>query len=173
MDIVHQRSALSVIVLFSLGLTLGACGGDEESATPDPTSANPTDEVPEPEPEGPAGPSVEEDSFTLIAEPSGPYSAGEEGTFTIRLTPHGEFHVNQLFQMTVALSGPEGVELPSDALSNDDAAEYTEQVARFEVPFTANAAGEPEVRAEIDFAVCTPRSCIPDHRTLALALPVQ
>ncbi|MFN9811312.1 MAG: enoyl-CoA hydratase-related protein, partial [Deltaproteobacteria bacterium] len=52
-----------------------------------------------------------------------------------------------------------------------EAAEFSETVARFEVPFTATP-GHHELRALVDFAVCTPESCMPDSRTLAIALDV-
>lgn len=120
-----------------------------------------------------AGPVVEDPTFELRADARGPYTAGEQGSFEIRLTPRGEYHVNQEFPMNVALAGPDGVVLPSEDLGNDDAEEFTQDVARFSVPFTASAAGEHRVTAEVDFAVCTPEACMPDRRTLALVLPVR
>ena len=124
------------------------------------------------EPEEPPGPVAEDPTYELRATASGPYASGEEAQFQIELTPRGEYHVNQDFPMEIALRGPEGVTLPGAALGNGDAAEFNEERARFEVPFTAASAGEHTVTAEVDFAVCTPEACFPERRTLALALPV-
>jgi hypothetical protein len=41
------------------------------------------------------------------------------------------------------------------------------------VPFTPSAVGTHRVEAKVSFAVCTPETCVPDTRTLSLALPVQ
>ncbi|MFK7992173.1 MAG: hypothetical protein AB8I08_39505 [Sandaracinaceae bacterium] len=152
----------------------GAVGCGEEAATDttETTTTAETPPAPEPADEGPAGPMVEDPTFELRAEASGPYSAGESGTFQIRLTPRGEYHVNQDFPMAIALTGPDGMTLPPEDLSNGDAAEFSETTARYEVPFTAPE-GEHTVTAEVDFAVCTPEACMPDHRTLALVLPVR
>ncbi|MGE0787904.1 MAG: hypothetical protein AB7S26_19675 [Sandaracinaceae bacterium] len=159
-----------------LALAAAGCGGDEGSSTSSNTvgTQEPTANHEEPaEPDPPAGPVAEDPSYELRATPGGPYTAGEAATFQIQLTPRGVYHVNQDFPMEIALSGPDGVTLPSAPLGNGDAAEFTEGRARFDVPFTATSAGEKNITAEVDFAVCTPESCFPEHRTLAFAVNVQ
>lgn len=163
---------VAAVMLVLGAMVMVGCGEESEAEGPETTSANEPPPTPEPADEGPAGPMVEDPTFELRAEASGPYAAGESGTFQIRLTPRGEYHVNQDFPMAIALSGPEGITLPSEDLSNGDAAEFSESTARYEVPFTAPE-GEHTVTAEVDFAVCTPEACMPDHRTLALVLPVR
>ena len=44
---------------------------------------------------------------------------------------------------------------------------------RFDVPFTPAAAGERTVTARVQFAMCNPSNCVPEERTLTLALAVQ
>lgn len=176
---------ISAALLALGGLVLVACGGDEEAggeATAQ-TETPPADEPP-PEPEEPAEPEAcevdgdaaavaEDPSFELRASASGPYTAGEAGSFGIQLTPRGEYHVNEQFPLRVRPCAGEGVTLPSPELDNEDAAEHTEQTARFDVPFTASEAGEHRVSAVVDFAVCTPETCIPETRTVAVLLPVE
>ena len=58
-------------------------------------------------------------------------------------------------------------------LERPDAAEFGEKAARFDVPFTPAQAGEHTVQAKVRFAVCTPETCVPDERTLALAIAVK
>lgn len=175
------KAWMIMAVVCSLSLAT-ACGEDEEAAGGDDTQAatdetggeDTTAEEPEEpeEPEAPPGPVAEDPTYELRATAAGPYTAGSEASFQIQLTPRGEYHVNQDFPMEIALSGPDGVTLPGDTLGNGDAAEFTEETARFDVPFTAAAAGEHTVTAEVDFAVCTPQACFPEHRTLALAVAV-
>jgi len=119
------------------------------------------------------GPLVEDPSFELRATASGPYSVGDRGTFDILLTPRGNYHVNEDYPMTVTLAGPEAVMWPRSELGNEDARERTRARARFDVPFTASSAGQHRVTANVDFAVCTPETCMPEQRTLAVLLPVE
>lgn len=116
---------------------------------------------------------AEDPSFELRATTSGTYAPGQEGRFEIALTPRGEFHVNAQYPMTITLAGPGEVAFPQAEITRDQAAEYGEPRARFQVPFTASAAGQHRVTAQVDFAVCTPESCMPDCRTLAVVLPVE
>jgi hypothetical protein len=119
------------------------------------------------------GPTVEDPTFLLTATASGPYSNGQLGQFAITLTPRGEYHVNQEYPIRVEIEGPDAVGLAKSELERADAAEFGEERARFDVPFTPSAAGEHPVRAKIEFAVCTEENCVPDERTLALNLPVE
>ena len=168
---------MAVVLSFALATACGddeAASGDDTQAAADETGGEDTDTEPEEpeEPEAPPGPVAEDPTYELRATAAGPYTAGSEANFQIQLTPRGDYHVNQDFPMEIALSGPDGVTLPASALVNGDAAEFTEETARFDVPFTAAAAGEHTVTAEVDFAVCTPQACFPEHRTLALAVAV-
>jgi len=185
----HKTWILFNATLLALaGLVFAACGAEEEAAADDDdvtaeaepvTEDDAPDEMEEPaEPEacevdGEAAAVAEDPSFELRASASGPYTAGEQGTFGIRLTPRGEYHVNEQFPLRVRPCAAEAVTLPSPELDNEDAAEHTEQTARFEVPFTATEAGEHRVSAIVDFAVCTPETCIPETRTVAVLLPVE
>lgn len=165
-----------------LCLCLSACGGDED---PPParggeetarTEPDPVEEASPPEAcsvDAQAAAIAEDPSFELRATATGPYVAGQPGTFGVELTPRGVYHVNQEFPMTVRPCAGEGVTLPSAELGNDDAAERSEQRARFAVPFTAASAGEHRVSAVVDFAVCTPENCMPEQRTIAVLLPVE
>ncbi len=103
---------------------------------------------------------------------SGRYKAGQVGYFGVALTPSGGYHVNEEYPIRVTVRAPEGVTLPKSLLQRADAVEFGATRARFEVPFTPAAAGERNVELQVDFAVCTDENCMPDQRTLALALPV-
>jgi hypothetical protein len=173
------RSASVLLV----ALAMIACSGGGESAGASPASGGGGDTPAATgggaaEPGGgcgdpsQAGPSADDPTFELRATARGPYAPGEQGRFEVSLTPRGVYHVNTQYPMAIRLQGPVEVSFPSAELGVDDAAEIVEPRARFDVPFTARSAGEHRVLAEVDFAVCTPESCMPDCRTLAVVLPV-
>ncbi len=183
-----MRQSLSplarVFGLALLALTLVACGG-EEAPSPSPTIEPPPAEDPAPEPaaevaepEGDdeaeaAGPRAETGFYVASLEGEEGYAAGDEGRFAVRFTGAGEYHLNSEFPTRITIEAPDALTLPKAELRGGDAAEFTEEAARFDVPFTAAEAGEHQVRAKVEFAVCNPQTCIPQTATLALALPVQ
>jgi hypothetical protein len=166
----------------ALFLLLGACNESAPAVVPSVAPAEPAapaQPVAQAEPDKPAAPaeptdSVVDPSFELKLVSAGPYKSGELGSFQVSLKPRGEYHINQDYPMKVSVNvGEAAVSLPKKQLQKADAAEYGENVARFDVPFTAEKPGEHKVQCEVDFAVCTPETCVPDTRTLALALPVE
>jgi hypothetical protein len=116
---------------------------------------------------------AEDASFVLAAVPAGPYAVGQLGSFAVSLTPRGEYHINQDYPIAISLKPAAGMLLPKAEFKKADAAVFTEQAARFDVPFTPEQKGAHRVEAHVRFAVCTPETCIPDERTLALVLPVE
>lgn len=167
----NRSTWLAVLSVLVLVLGVG-CGGEEthrEANQGPEQGAGATVEEAEP------GPTAEDAGYQLRATASGPYTVGQQGTFEIVLTPRGQYHVNDdpNFPFAITLAGPSGVSFAESSLDREDAAEFTQQRARFAVPFTPSAAGEQRVTATVDFAVCTATTCLPEQRTLALALPVQ
>jgi hypothetical protein len=153
--------ALSSFLVVGGSLVALACSGSSAS-DPAPPTAEPPEERP----------LWDEPSFELRSELAGPYTAGTEGHFAIRLTPRGNYHVNQDYPLSITLTAPSGVTFPHPTVDRAQATTMTEQLAAFDVPFTS-AAGAQHVRALVDFAVCTPERCMPDTRTLAIDLSVQ
>ena len=159
--------------------SLSACGSKAETPTAAATPAPPPPAAKPAEPAAPAAPAAapsdryEDPTFELSAAPAGPYAPGKLGSFAISLKPRGEYHINQDFPMSVSVQSASGIEFPKAKLDKPQAAEFGEQLARFDVPFTAKAAGAHKVEALVKFAVCTPENCVPDERTLAVVLPVE
>lgn len=160
--------------------TLVACSGDAPPA--------PAAEAPQPAPpatekaaapaatdkaKAPPSDTAKDPSFTLRLKPAGEYTAGQLGTLVLDLEPHAPYHVNQEFPMEVSLKAPAGVTLPKSQLQKGDAAEFGESKARFDVPFTPADKGEFLIEAHVRFAVCTPETCVPDERDLALSVAVK
>ncbi len=120
-----------------------------------------------------AGPVVDDPSYELRAEATGPFHAGQLGQLAVRLTPKTGWHVNQEYPISVRIHAPSGLAFPKTELARADAAEFGEQMARFDVPFTPSAAGEHHVQCDVSFAVCTEENCVPDDQTLSLVVPVE
>jgi len=183
MTIVMSTSKIWAISAATGVFALAACGRGAQDRTPTPAeqpsgtastaSAQQAAPPPQQQPPAQAGPVIAESSFELRATAPGPFHTGQLGRFGISLTPRGHYHVNRDFPMKVTVTAPSGVTVPKNVLERADAAELSEQRARFDVPFTPSAAGDHRVQARVEFAVCTPENCVPDERTLALVLPVQ
>ncbi len=151
-----------------VGLLTLACGS--EANAPSRPSVEPTAE---PTPASPAEARARwvDTGFELDSSTPGALAADQEGHFDIRLAATGIYHVNQDYPISVQITAPDGVTLPRATLARPDAAEFSERVARFEVPIVAPA-GHHDLRAVVDFAVCTDEGCMPDTRTLAIGIDV-
>jgi hypothetical protein len=175
-----QRRSWFVLVLAVVSALLGCgdsvagAGSGDQAAAP---SAQPPVAPPAPAPKAPAAAAptdkVEDPTFVLAATPVGTYASGKLGSVAISLTPRGKYHVNQDYPMSIALSGDPALQFPKAQMGKAESAEFTENVARFDVPVTPQAAGKHALTARVKFAVCTPETCVPDERTLALALAVE
>lgn len=168
-------SALLALVFGSA--TFLACGGDEAAATGSGTSGGPSggstvvEVTPPPVPVEPQ-PSFDEPNFQLVSAVTGPFTAGTAGSFEVRLTPRGEYHVNREYPWTVTVTGPEGVTLPQPTIESTGATELTDTVARFTVPFTASAPGTHRLVAAVDFGICTAEGCQFEVRNVAVDVTV-
>jgi hypothetical protein len=123
--------------------------------------------------EAAAGPVVRDVGFELRASAPAELVSGQLATLTVGLEATGEFHVNEEFPLAIAVKAPDGLTFPKTEFAKGETAEFGERRARFEVPFTPARAGEHRVEIDVDFAVCTPQNCMPDHRTLAIVLRVR
>jgi hypothetical protein len=156
-----------------------ACSG-ESSSSGGATAATPEPRPPAVQPPGACSSpsagqtdSITDPSFELRASTTGAYAPGVAGSFGVLLAAQGGYHVNQDYPIQITLRGPAEVGLARTELGREQAAEFGEPRARFDVPFTATAAGQHRVLADVDFAVCTEENCMPDCRTIALVLPVE
>jgi glucose/arabinose dehydrogenase len=175
----HAIISLTRLSPAVLSLALAACGGGEPApAAPAEPPAAAAPAAPAPAAPAPAAPAaavsdrVDDPTFELALKPTGPYAPGKVQSFAVSLKPRGEYHVNQDYPFSVSLTG-QGVTFPKAELSKSDAAKFDDYAVELDVPFSAPSAGKHTVSALVKFAVCTPETCVPDERTLALALPVE
>jgi hypothetical protein len=147
---------------------LAACSRTEAPApAPAPTAPSAEKAV-----EVPPAPKVEDNTFRLALVGAPEYQAGQAGSLALTLEALGGYHVNQDYPIRVDVKAPPEVKLGKASLGKSDAAQFGEQQARFELPFSASA-GAHDLTATVDFAVCTKETCVPDQRTVALALQVR
>ena len=170
-------------VVLSVMAALAGCGGEPQApaaaatepaapAAPAPAPAAPAP-APTPAPAAAAASDrVDDASFELALKPTGAYAAGKVQSFALSLKPKGPYHVNQDYPFSVSLTA-QGVTFPKAELGKGDAAKFDDNLVQLDVPFTASVAGKHSVTALVKFAVCTPETCVPDERTLALALAVE
>jgi hypothetical protein len=150
-----------------LSMSAAACSKPEPSQPAQPAAPAAAAQV-----ASPPQPSIEDNTFklALVSEPE--YAAGAPATLKVLLEAKGGYHVNQDYPIRVDLKAPAAVKLTKPSLGKPDAAEFGEHKARFDVPFSADK-GSHQVSANVDFAVCTPETCVPDQRTLAISLSVK
>lgn len=173
-----MRPAPCVVLLVALSV---ACGGSPAAealpAAAEPATAAPSTPAAAPAPEAtPAAPPsdhLEDAAFELrLAPGEGGYAAGKLGSFALTLKPRGAWHINQDFPTSVRVRGAPELAFPNATLAKAAAAEFGDTSARFDVPFTASTAGTHTAICDVKFAVCSEENCVPEERTLALALTV-
>jgi hypothetical protein len=152
-------------------ILLAAACTREEAASPAETkpavATAPVTKAPEP-----LKPAIEDTTFRLtlaapeLAAPDKPASA------ELTLEARGGYHVNQDYPIKVDVKGAPGLKLAKSSFGRTDATQFSEEKASFAVPFSAPG-GAYDLTATVDFAVCTKETCVPDQRTVALALQVQ
>ena len=174
-----KRMLLGLILALT---TASACNKTDAPAEPqaaegEPQAAAPHADKPkvaaEPaKPEKAPTPSIEDPTFTLALSGKPEYAAAQGGALDLVLTARGGYHVNQEYPLSIQLSVPEAVQLERAEYTKAQAKEFADERASFAIPFKASA-GEHQVTAKVKFAVCTPETCVPDERTLALAVHVK
>jgi len=170
-SIVMQNSLRIYAVL--LGALAGAGCSKPEAPAAEAPSAPPA-VAPAPAAPAPAvkKPVFEEPTFRLALTGEPTYTAGQPGKLKLLLDARGGYHVNQDYPIRIDLKGPGAVSFAKASLTRPDAASFGETSAAFDVGFTGQA-GTHEIVADVDFAVCTAETCVPDQRTLALSVDVK
>jgi hypothetical protein len=97
---------------------------------------------------------------------------GAGGTLRLAVEPTGAVHVDPKAPLKVTLTATPGLTLRKAQLGRQDAVQAGSGVS-FEVPFTAAAAGPQELKAKLDFFLCTDQWCIKQVRDVTVAVTVQ
>lgn len=153
--------------LITLVLLAAACTREQPAPAAEPKQAPLATK-----PAEPLKPAIEDTTFRLALEAPEALAADQPASAALTLEARGGYHVNQDYPIRVDFKGAPGLKLEKASLERADATQFSDEKAAFAVPFSA-AGGSYDLTATVDFAVCTKETCVPDQRTVAVALQVK
>jgi hypothetical protein len=98
---------------------------------------------------------------------------GDDGRFVLEIRPRPGVHVQRQAPLRASLTGTPGVALAKAGLGRGDLVDPASDAPRFEVAFTATSAGRQEVRASLEFFVCSTTWCVRQEREVAVVVDVR
>jgi hypothetical protein len=99
--------------------------------------------------------------------------AGGAGKLVLAIVPAEGTHVHPAAPLKIALSATPGLTLSRRELGHADAIDPKADGPRFEVPFTATAAGAQEARAQVGFYICSETWCVKQSRDVRVSVDVK
>lgn len=118
------------------------------------------------------GPARAEESSHEIQKVSTRAVPGVPGKAAVTVQGKNGWHVNENAPITLSAKASAGIELPKPKLVRADLVQSTKETARFEIPFTASAAGKKTITAETRFVMCQEQACKPVKEIVALDIEV-
>jgi hypothetical protein len=100
-------------------------------------------------------------------------ASGGSGKLLLTIVPLNGTHVHPAAPLKIALSGTPGLKLSKQTLGHKDAIDPKAEGPRFEVPFTAAAAGAQEAHAKVDFFICSDQWCVKQSRDVTIPVDVK
>jgi hypothetical protein len=97
---------------------------------------------------------------------------GGQGKLVMTIVTAEKIHVHPQAPLKITLESA-GLELVRTSLGHKDAVDPAAEGPRFEVPFTAKAAGAQAAKAKLDFFVCSDRWCVKQSKELAFTVQVK
>jgi hypothetical protein len=98
---------------------------------------------------------------------------GDDGRFVLEIQPRPGVHVQRQAPLRAKLGATPGIALAKTGLGRGDLVDPAVDAPRFEVAFTATSAGRHEVRANLQFFVCSATWCVRQERDVVLAVEVR
>ncbi len=112
-------------------------------------------------------------TIEAVASPAA-VKVGDAGKVGVVIRPKAPaWHVHPQAPLKVKLEAPAGLRLEKPELGRKDVADPSADAPRFESPFVATAVGPQEVRAHVDFFICSETACVKQNRTVATAVDVR
>jgi hypothetical protein len=100
-------------------------------------------------------------------------ATGATGTLVLAIVPLDKTHVHPEAPLKITLQASKGLTLSKTQLGHKDAVDPKAEGPRFEVPFTATAAGNQEARAKVDFFICSDLWCVKQTRDVVVPVTVK
>lgn len=107
-----------------------------------------------------------------IEAPAVAAKAGAPAKLVLSIVPVGKTHVHPQAPLKITLAAPAALALSKSTLGHKDAVDPKAEGPRFEVPFTASAAGAHEVKAKVDFFICSDQWCVKQVRDVVVPVAV-
>jgi len=120
-----------------------------------------------------APPRLETETFALELATTASASTAQPSPVSITLEGRGGYHVNLEYPVRIELGGSDGAALAKTEMAAADARELSEARARFETDARWNSVGRHWLAARVQFAVCTPDTCVPRQESLAVFVEVR
>jgi hypothetical protein len=112
-----------------------------------------------------------EAASSASAEPAS-LRSGASGTLRLAIEPTGAVHVDPKAPIQVTLGATPGLTLKRTRLGRPDAVQAGAGLS-FQAPFTAAKPGSQELRAKLDFFLCTDQWCVKQVRDVTVAVDVK
>jgi hypothetical protein len=97
---------------------------------------------------------------------------GERGKFVVAIVPAEKIHVHPQAPLRIVVESA-GLSLEKRSLGHKDAVDPKADGPRFEVPFTAPAAGSHKVAAKLAFFICSDAWCVKQARDVTVPVTVK
>jgi hypothetical protein len=169
--------AASAATLFSLGLSIAACGKVSEAA---PSGGNAQGAPASPiaaangaQPATVGAASVENANYSAKIASAGPCKKDQTCTAEIVVLAKGEYHINDKYPYRFKLEDPPpaGLKYPKAVIGKEDGT-MDEHKVTLKVPFIPAAAGDKKVAGTLSLSVCSAANCLMDKQQLDLAVKV-
>ncbi len=99
-------------------------------------------------------------------------AAGATGKVVLAIEPVGKVHVHPQAPLKITVESSPGLRIEKAQLGHKDAVDPKSEAPRFEVPFSALAAGKQEARAKLDFFVCSDQWCVKQVKDVVVPVTV-
>lgn len=99
-------------------------------------------------------------------------AVGVKGTTSVTIAAKAGWHVNAEAPVSLKLLPDPGIAVAKPKLTRADLAQSTEDLARFDVAFTASEPGKKTINCEASFVMCQATTCKPVREKLALLVDV-
>ena len=123
---------------------------------------------------GPDDAALAASSYTLDV-PQGPIKVkkGETGSARFAVVPKAGAHVSPEAPVTITLTGGAALEFPKAKLGRTDTKPTDAQGLEVSLPFTAKAAGQDELKANLVFYICIKDLCARQTKSLSFAVAIE
>ena len=98
---------------------------------------------------------------------------GATSSVHVEVVPRADAHVSPDAPLSVLVSSGPALKPAKAKLVRADTHETKAKGVEFDVPFTAEAAGKDEVKATVNFFICTEKLCEKQKRDVTLAVLVE